>query len=57
MGRGNPKGMHRPMLYILAKTLDVLPVIENTVWESLALANVMTTLATNRGYAWHSVSG
>jgi len=55
MGRGNPKGMHGPMLDVLAQTLDVEPVIENTVWESLALANVMTALATSRRFAWHSV--
>lgn len=55
MGRGNAKGMHGPMLDALAETLDVDPVIENTVWESLALANIMTALATSRRYAWHSV--
>src|SRR5690606_11122328 len=31
------------------------PTIENTVWESLALANAMAAMATNRRYAWHSV--
>ncbi|MFZ2996064.1 iron-containing redox enzyme family protein [Sphingobium sp.] len=55
MGRGNPRGMHGPMLEALADTLDVQPVIENTVWESLALANLMTALATSRRYAWHSI--
>jgi hypothetical protein len=55
MGRGNPKGMHGPMLDTLVETLDVNPVIENTVWESLALANAMTAMATSRRYAWHSV--
>ncbi|WBQ19144.1 iron-containing redox enzyme family protein [Sphingobium yanoikuyae] len=55
MGRGNAKGMHGPMLDNLVKTLAVDPVIENTVWESLALANAMTAMATNRRYAWHSV--
>ncbi|MGK2910678.1 MAG: iron-containing redox enzyme family protein [Sphingobium sp.] len=55
MGRGNPLGMHGPMLDALAQTLEVEPVIENTVWESLALANAMTAMATNRRYAWHSV--
>jgi hypothetical protein len=55
MGRGNIKGMHGPMLTALAETLAVNPVIENTVWESLALANAMTAMATNRQYAWHSV--
>jgi len=55
MGRGNPKGMHGPMLHALAEALAVSPTIENTVWESLALANAMTAMATNRRYAWHSV--
>jgi hypothetical protein len=55
MGRGNAKGMHGPMLAALAETLEVEPAIETTVWESLALANAMTAMATNRQYAWHSV--
>jgi hypothetical protein len=55
MGRGNIKGMHGPMLQTLVETLAVDPVIENTVWESLALANAMTAMATSRRYAWHSV--
>ncbi|WCT72631.1 iron-containing redox enzyme family protein [Sphingomonas naphthae] len=55
MGRGNAKGMHGPMLDALVETLAVNPVIENTVWESLALANAMTAMATNRQFAWHSV--
>lgn len=55
MGRGNPRGMHGPMLEALAETLGVAPSIESTVWESLALANAMTAMATSRRYAWHSV--
>ena len=55
MGRGQREGMHGPMLDALVGTLKVNPVIENTVWESLALANAMTAMATNRRYAWHSV--
>jgi hypothetical protein len=55
MGRGNAKGMHGPMLDALVETLAVDPVIENTVWQSLALANAMTAMATNRQYAWHSI--
>jgi len=55
MGRGQREGMHGPMLDALVETLKVDPVIENTVWESLALANAMTAMATNRRYAWHSV--
>lgn len=55
MGHGTAKGMHGPMLDALVETLEVDPVIENTVWESLALANAMTAMAANRRYAWHSV--
>ena len=55
MGHGTEKGMHGPMLDALVETLQVNPTIENTVWESLALANAMTAMATNRRYAWHSV--
>ena len=55
MGRGQRDGMHGPMLDALVETLQVNPVIENTVWESLALANAMTAMATCRRYAWHSV--
>lgn len=55
MGRGNPKGMHGPMLQLLVETLELDPAIDTTVWESLALANAMTAMATTRRYAWHSV--
>lgn len=55
MGRGNIKGMHGPMLQTLVEALAVNPVIENTVSDSLALANAMTAMATCRRYAWHSV--
>lgn len=55
MGRGNVRGMHGPMLDALVDTLEVQPSIKTTVWESLALANAMTAMATSRRYAWHSV--
>jgi len=55
MGRGARAGMHGPMLDGLVETLAVDPVIENTVWQSLALANAMTAMATHRDLAWHSV--
>lgn len=55
MGRGQEKGMHGPMLGSLVDTLELHPTIENTVWESLALANAMTAMASARRYAWHSV--
>ncbi|UAK24765.1 iron-containing redox enzyme family protein [Sphingomonas nostoxanthinifaciens] len=55
MGRGAPAGMHGPMLDRLVETLGVDPRIETTAWESLALANAMTAMASTRHYAWHSV--
>jgi hypothetical protein len=55
MGRGNSKGMHGPMLQRLVERLDLHPSIEETVWESLALANAMTAMATRRDYAWHAL--
>lgn len=55
MGRGNAKGMHGPLLETLAHRLGLEPRVETTVWESLALANVMAGLAANRRYAYHSV--
>lgn len=55
MGRGNAKGMHGPMLERLTLALDLHPSIERTAWQSLALANAMTAMATRRDYAWHAV--
>ncbi|MGQ0588283.1 MAG: iron-containing redox enzyme family protein [Sphingosinicella sp.] len=55
MGRGNPKGMHGPMLDALVARLRLDPRIEATVRESLALANAMTAMATTRRYAWHAI--
>jgi hypothetical protein len=55
MGRGNRKGMHGPMLERLVHALQLDPKIEDTVWESLLLANAMTAMATRRDYAWHAV--
>ena len=55
MGRGNPKGMHGPLLDTLVERLALQPRIETTCWESLALANAMTAMATSRRYAFHSV--
>jgi hypothetical protein len=55
MGRGNAKGMHGPMLDRLITALALRPTIDGTVWESLALANAMTAMATRRDYAWHAL--
>jgi len=55
MGRGQAPGMHGPMLARLTRALELDPHIETTTWQSLALANAMTAMATTRRYAWHSV--
>lgn len=55
MGRGNPKGMHGPMLSALIDELELKAEIDDTVWESLSLANGMTAMAVNRRYAWHAI--
>lgn len=55
MGRGNIKGMHGPMLDALVERLALRPRIEITAWESLALANAMTAMATSRRYAFHAI--
>lgn len=55
MGQGRMAAMHGPMLANLTTALEIDPRIETTAWESLALANAMTAMATTRRYAWHSV--
>jgi Iron-containing redox enzyme len=55
MGRGNAKGMHGPMLHRLVEALGLDVRIETIVWESLALANAMTAMATRRDHAWHAL--
>ena len=55
MGRGNRKGMHGPMLSALGKALGAQSTVDSTVWESLALTNMMVALAANRRYAYQSI--
>jgi hypothetical protein len=57
MGRGHARAMHGPMLDRLAEELaiDELARRESTVWESLALSNLMVALASNRRYAYQSL--
>ena len=54
MGQGKRGGMHGPMLEALAHELGITPG-GAVVWESLALGNLMTALAMNRRYTYHSV--
>lgn len=55
MGRGNMGGMHGPMLDRTVKALALTPSIDETLWQSLCLANTMTALATTRRYVYQSV--
>jgi hypothetical protein len=55
MGQGAAAGMHGPMLDSLGRALALSDVTEPTVWESLALANLMAALACNRHYAYQSI--
>lgn len=55
MGRGNAKAMHGPLLEALAEHLGLKPRVDQTVVESIALANTMAGLAANRRYAYHSI--
>jgi hypothetical protein len=55
MGRGSMAGMHGPMLARLAQHLDLHPTIEETVWPSLALGNVLVAFSTTRRYAFHAL--
>lgn len=55
MGRGQYRGIHGLLLTELVATMKIEPDIDTTVWESLALANAMTAMATTRRYTWLSV--
>jgi hypothetical protein len=55
MGRGRAAAMHGPLLGDLARALDVRADPDTTVWESLALANLLVALALDRRYAYHSI--
>ncbi|MEQ1868118.1 MAG: iron-containing redox enzyme family protein, partial [Micropepsaceae bacterium] len=55
MGRGAPLGMHGPMLSRLAAQLNISPTHETTVFEALALGNLMMALACNRRFAFQAV--
>ncbi|GAC1579428.1 MAG: hypothetical protein NVS3B20_26160 [Polyangiales bacterium] len=54
LGRGTEGGMHGPMLERLASELHLEP-SDGIVWESLALANLLVALASNRRYAYQSI--
>jgi hypothetical protein len=53
MGQGTEGGMHGPMLARLGRSLPEPP--PPSVWETLALGNLMVALATQRAYAYQSI--
>jgi hypothetical protein len=55
MGQGHAGGMHGPMLERLVHELAIEHDLDGVVWESLALGNLMTALASNRRYAYQSI--
>lgn len=55
MGCGKEPAMHGPMLERLAQSVGASVRIETTVWESLALGNLLVGLATQRRYTLQSV--
>lgn len=55
MGRGHERGMHGPMLATVVHELGLTPIVDDTCWESLALANLMVGLAANRRYTYHAI--
>ena len=55
MGRGSLGGMHGPMLERTVQSLELTPSIDETLWQSLCLANTMTALATTRRYVYQSI--
>lgn len=54
MGQGHASGMHGPLLDTLAEELAIAK-NGDVVWESRALGNLMTALATNRRFAFQSI--
>lgn len=55
MGRGHERGMHGPMLAAAVRELGIEHSIDDTVWEALALSNLMAGMASNRRYAYQSI--
>ena len=55
MGRGRAPAMHGPLLSDLATALRVQADARTTVWEALALSNLMAGLALDRRWAYHSI--
>ena len=55
MGRGREPAMHGPLLSTLAHALKAEADPRTTVWEALALGNLLVGMALDRRYAFHSI--
>jgi len=55
MGRGDARAMHGPLLQRLADELGVAGNFRTALTAPLALSNVMSAMAANRRYAYHSI--
>jgi Iron-containing redox enzyme len=55
MGQGQASAMHGPMLSRLAEELGIASELEDAVWESLALSNLMIGMAVHRRHAYRSI--
>lgn len=55
MGRGSEDALQDTMRQRIARVLRLETPIEETVWESLALGNLMLALAANRRYGSHAI--
>ncbi len=55
MGRGKARAMHGPLLARMTEELELQPTVDSTVWEALALANIMLGMAINRCFAFQSI--
>lgn len=55
-GQGRPGEVHGPLYVAMAHELGVRDTPDHELlWETLAVANLLTALACNRRYAWHSL--
>ena len=55
MGRGHENSVHGLLLDKTVNDLQLAPTIEETVWETLALSNLMLAMSLNRRYAYQSI--
>jgi hypothetical protein len=55
-GQGKREDIHGPLYVTMAHEMGVHDTRESELlWETLAVANILTGLACNRRYAWHSL--